>query len=112
MEVEVFGIEDHDGHHFIIGYDGEHLVEQKVNHENEMTFNFKPLLRINMFQFDSLVKAFVDIANERKIHTEVEDHLKGKLESTETHLTDMREMTKKMLDAIITKLNTNELHTN
>jgi hypothetical protein len=103
MEVEIFGIEDHGSpdHPFVIGYDGDHLIEQAVNRENEMTFNFKPLLRIGMFQFEGLVKAFVDYANESKIHTEAEDHLKGKLEAKEAHLADMQEMSKKLLDAII-----------
>jgi hypothetical protein len=102
MEVEIFGLEDHGGGHpVVIGYDGEHLVEQEVNHENEMSFNFKPLLRISMFQFESLVKAFVEIANERKIHTEGESVLQGKLTATETHLADMRELTKKLTDHLI-----------
>jgi hypothetical protein len=54
-----------------------------------------------MYQFESIVKAFADYAKDKNIHTEVEDHLKGKLEAKEAHLADMQEMSKKLLDAII-----------
>ena len=105
MEVEVFGIVNTpSGQPVVIGYDGDHLVEQQVTRENEISFDFKPLLRVGMFQFESIVKAFVNYANEKKIHTEVEDHLKGKLEATETHLADMREISKKLVDSLIKKI--------
>ena len=77
------------------------LNTTKIINTNEMTFNFKPLLRIGMFQFEGLVKAFVDYANENKIHTEAEETIKGKLDAKEAHLADMQEMSKKLLDAII-----------
>lgn len=106
MEVEIYGQEQQGDRLFNVGYDGEHLVEQEITRENEMSRmnEFKPLLRIGMFQFDSLVKAFIEIANERQIHTEGESVLQGKLIATEKHLEDMRETSKKLIDALILKI--------
>lgn len=106
MEVEIYGQEIQGDRIYIIGYDGEYLISQELKREDEMKpiTEFKPLLRVGLHQFDSIVKAFVNYANEKNIHTEVEDHLKGKLEATETHLTDMREISKKLVDALIKKV--------
>jgi hypothetical protein len=104
MEIELYGlVEKHVGYGAIVGFDGDHIVEQELTKENEMApwKDFKPLLRISMFQFKGLVNAFIDYANSNNIHTEAEDHIKGKLEAKEAHLTDMQEMSKKLLDALI-----------
>jgi hypothetical protein len=104
MTIEIYGLVDHGGGHpFIVGYDGEKMIEQELNEKNETApwNTFKPLLVINRFMFDSLVKAFVEIANDHQIHTEGESALQGKLSAKEAHLADMQEMSKKLLDALI-----------
>ena len=84
---------------FIIGYDDGKLIEQEVSAENELApmTTSKPLLRVNYFMFNAFLKAFVDYANNVNIVTENENLLKGKLEATEKHLEDMREIAKTLL---------------
>jgi hypothetical protein len=106
MTVEVYGLVDHGGGHpFIVGYDGEKIIEQELNEKNETApwNTFKPLLVINRFLFDSVVKAFVEIANDHQIHTEGESTLQGKLTATESHLADMKEISTKLVDFIVKK---------
>jgi hypothetical protein len=106
MEVEIYGQEIQGDHIYIIGYDGECLISQELKREDEMKLitEFKPLLKVGIHQFDSIVKAFVEVANEKQIHTEGESVLQGKLTATETHLADMREMSKKLVDTLIKKV--------
>lgn len=84
---------------FIIGYDGERLIEQEVTPENELAqmTTFKPLLEVNEFKFNAFLKAFVDYASNVKMVTENENLLQGKLQATEKHLEDMRELVKELI---------------
>lgn len=104
MSVAIYGQVIDGSRLFIIGYDDGKLIEQEVSAENELApmTTFKPLLRVNYFMFNAFLKAFADYANNVNIVTENENLLKGKLEATEKHLEDMREMAKNMLNKIIT----------
>jgi uncharacterized protein YlbG (UPF0298 family) len=105
MEVEVFGTIQRGSpdNIYVLGYDGEKIIEQKVTAENEHTFKFIPLLRVNMFLFDSLLQAFTSFADQKGLPKPQEDHMKGKLEATEKHLEDMRKLSEKLVDSLIEK---------
>lgn len=106
MSIEIFGRVQQGNRIAIIGYDGDQLIEQIMPDNGSLPEkdSIKPLLRMNRFVFDNLLVAFVELANKKKIRTENENLLQGKLVATETHLTDMREMSKKLVDALILKI--------
>lgn len=106
MTMDFYGQSVEGGRLFIIGFDGEGIIKQEVTKENELATwpTFKPLLKISRFQFEELIKAFVNLADSKNIHTENEDLLQGKLKATEEHLSDMRKMNEKMLDSILHKI--------
>ena len=79
-------------------FDGENLVEQKLP-EGPDCVEIKPLLSIPIQMVDYLIKAFIDEGAKQNLRTENENLLKGKLESTELHLNDMREFSRKLLDS-------------
>jgi hypothetical protein len=103
MSIEIYGRVIMGNRLLIIGFDGERLIEQEVTRENELMplKEFKPLLIVGRFMFESLLKAFVEYANNKGMKTENENLLQGKLNATETHLTDMRELSKKLVEALI-----------
>jgi hypothetical protein len=103
MSIEIYGQLVQGNRLYIIGYDGEGLIQQEITRENEMNLltTFKPLLKISRFMLPTLLKGFADYANKKDIHTENENLLKGKLTATETHLADMRELSKKLTDHLI-----------
>ena len=86
----------------MIGYDGEHLVQQTLSESEIPEFEIKPLLVIPLSMKSALIKAFTEQGAEMNIKTENENLLKGKLEATEIHLSDMREFAKKLLDNKLT----------
>lgn len=63
----------------------------------EFAANIKPFLVLPLKMADELVKAFTDLGSEMNIKTESENLLKGKLEATQLHLEDMRELTKHLI---------------
>jgi len=65
--------------------------------EAEFLQNIKPFLVLPLRMADELVKAFIDLGSEMNIKTESENLLKGKLEATQLHLEDMRELTKHLI---------------
>lgn len=86
----------------IIGFDGERLIEQElgdpsVSHDDII----KPLFILGHFDKKEFLSGCVNEASRLNIRTENENHLKGKLEATELHLNDMRDMSKKLLDDIL-----------
>jgi len=87
---------------FIIGAEDGILIEQEITAENELTptKEFKPLLTMSEFVFNSFLKAVVEYANNIPIKTKDENLIEGKLLATEKHLEDMREFSKKLLDAV------------
>lgn len=59
-----------------------------------------PFLVMPLFLGEKVLKLLVDELINIGIKTEKEDHLKGKLEATEKHLQDMRELTTKFTSYI------------
>ena len=106
MEVSIYGRINEGSRIFIIGYDGDHIVEQEVIPGDEFVSSttFKPLLRANVFIFESIMKAFIEYGSKKEIKTVNENLLQGKMQAVTDHLTDMREMNKKMLDTILIKM--------
>jgi len=65
--------------------------------EEEVLQTIKPFLVLPIRMADELVKAFTNLGSEMNIKTENENLLKGKLEATQLHLEDMRELTKHLI---------------
>lgn len=88
---------------FIIGAEDGRLIEQEITAENELApmKEFKPLLSMSEFIFNSFLKATVEYANNIPIKTRDESLIEGKLLATEKHLEDMREFSKKLLETIV-----------
>lgn len=81
----------------IIGYDGKLLIEQVLPYTPEKV-DVKPLLSIPLFMKDELIRSFVNEGAKNNLRTENENLLKGKLEATEFHLKDMREIALKLIN--------------
>lgn len=85
------------GQTVIYGYDGECLIEQLPSQDGTAN-NFKPLFVVPNIYKDAIIKAFISEGANQNLRTENENLLKGKLQATELHLSDMREISKKLLD--------------
>ena len=79
------------------GFDGTHLIDTQLSNDGKEV-KIQPLLIVPLHMKDTLLKAFMNEGVRKNIVLDNENHLKGKLEATELHLSDMREMTKKMTD--------------
>ena len=99
MSVIIYGQVIEGTRFFVIGFDGDRLIEQEVTAENELApmTTFKPLLKVHEFAFNIFLKAFVDYASNVKMVTENENLIQGKLQATERHLEDMRELVKELI---------------
>lgn len=95
---KIFAFEIHlNKEHFLIYNEGK---IEKVEIDSEMVANegsIKPLIELPRMIFNLLMPELIKQGNEMGIRTENENHLKGKLEATEHHLTDMKAITKKLL---------------
>jgi len=87
---------------FIIGAEDGRLIEQEIIAENELTpmKEFKPLLTMSEFVFNSFLKSVVEYANNIQIKTKDESLIEGKLQATEKHLEDMRTISMKLLKIV------------
>jgi hypothetical protein len=88
-----------------IHFDGSNLVEQVLPDNPSADMDIKPFFSVPMDMLDDLIKAFITEGAKQNLRTENENLLKGKLEATELHLSDMREFSKKLLDSKITSPN-------
>ena len=85
------------GESIFYGYDGKNLIE-KIIPDNEF-HNVPSLLTIPYWMKDVLIREFTQIANKNGVNTENENLLQGKIKAMEVHLSDMREISKKLLDS-------------
>lgn len=97
---EVYFRQREGGKTFIIGYDGELLLRQEVD-ENSFDKKYKPLLKLPSHMLDLVMKTFSEELSKKGYRTKNENQLEGKLAATETHLSDMREMSKLMLTKLV-----------
>ena len=95
--VEVFIKEEKGSNNYFIHYNGTKIEEQNFDRSDNSVKDIKPFIIIPMQYFPSLISAFVEHANKMGIRTENENHLKGKLEATESHLKDLQLISKKLL---------------
>lgn len=84
---------------FINISDGE-LLETQVP-AGELRRELKPFLELPWRFGHEILMAISAFNSQNGIITENENLLKGKLQATELHLTDMREITKKLISATI-----------
>ena len=82
-----------DNQTIIIGYNGKTLVEQIPSYDGTVK-TFIPLLIVPNIYKDAIIKAFISEGANQNLRTENENLLKGKLQATELHLSDMREFSK------------------
>jgi len=68
---------------------------------NSKELNTTPFLKLPIHMTELLFTAVVEYMNKSGVKTKDENLIEGKLLATEKHLEDMREMSKKMLDALI-----------
>ncbi len=95
-QVKLFLKEKQENKIYIYGYDGNNVIRQCLS-GCELSHKIIPLLSVDLDLFRTLLECFVNEANNRNIRTENENHLKGRLEATEIHLSDMREAFKKLI---------------
>jgi hypothetical protein len=98
--IKIYGVKRHGERVVVIGYDGEKLLEQVAPLEPTV-WEFKPLLTVPWFYWKSMSEGLAQQLSKRGLATENENLLKGKLEATQAHLTDMRDMSKQMLTKIL-----------
>lgn len=100
MTVRIYGEVQRENKRCIIGYDGEHLVEQELSNDPVMNEKeLKPLLIIPRNYFHDIVTGFAEYAQKNDIRTENQHLLEGKLIATEKHLSDMQDFAKKLLES-------------
>jgi hypothetical protein len=76
------------------------ITEEDIPNKEEL--NAKPFLKLPICMTELLFTTIIEYMNKSGIKTKDENLIEGKLIATEKHLEDMREMSKKMLDALIT----------
>jgi hypothetical protein len=81
-----------------ISADGEMIVEEIANKDE---LSAKPFLKLPNMLAGLLFTAILKHLENKGIKTKDENLIEGKLLATEEHLKDMREMSMKMLDALI-----------
>lgn len=77
-----------------ITWDGEHLISTIVPEGIEPV---KPFLKVPLPFKQVFIKSFVDYASNNGIKPKEASFTEGKLEATEKHLEDMREIVKKLV---------------
>lgn len=100
MQSVIYMREQRGSETYIIGYNGEELLYQRLG-DTVSDKEFVPLLRIPMRMKPILLAAFIDEADKLKMRTQNEHAILGKLTATETHLNDMREMCKMFMGAVL-----------
>ena len=83
-----------------IGMKDGHLIEQSMP-DTGVFVPIEPLLKMDSYMMDEFIKAVVDYASGHNVVTENENMLKGKLEATQNHLEDMREISKMLLPKLV-----------
>lgn len=82
---------------FSYSSEDQSIVINSINEGDGSWTSLKPFLVLPIRMVDELIKAFTDLGSEMNIKTENENLLKGKLEATQLHLEDMRELTKHLI---------------
>jgi hypothetical protein len=86
-----------------ISYDGENLISTVVKFDEFPSQELVPFLKLPANFAELLFKSISDYNSQNGIKTPNQNLLEGKLTATEKHLEDMREFSKKLLDATLTK---------
>lgn len=83
-----------------ISQEGDSIRQTTLN-EGSMVNDIKPLLIVPLNMKDDIIKAFISEGKRNHLSTENENLLKGKLEATESHLSDMQNISSQVLTAFI-----------
>lgn len=90
-DISIYLIEEKGDHNVFYYIEGEEIKKQEIKH-NET--GGKPFMILPDILFKVIMEGFINYANEKNIHTENENLLKGKLESVKYHLEDLRYLLK------------------
>ena len=82
-----------------ISFDGKNLVCSHIDMSTVMESQVNPFMKLPMEFAFALFKAIFEYQSNKGIKTIDENLLTGKMEATERHLADMREISKKLLDS-------------
>jgi hypothetical protein len=99
MVCRIYIKEERSGKTILTGYNGEHLIQQ-VLEDTDKNQNIKPLFVLPLMMKDALIKAFVSEGAKQNLRTENENLLQGKLQATELHLKDMKDLTFQLMGLI------------
>lgn len=100
--VTIWAVDRGDTEDTIYGYDSSsELLIKQTQKVNEIDPNIKPLLRLPYRFAQALFVAISEYNNKNGIKTKDESLIEGKLQATEVHLKDMREITTKLIDHIV-----------
>lgn len=102
MQTRIYVREQQGSKTVIIGYDGKNLIAQTLP-DAPTEVEFLPLLVIPISMKPILIAAFISEGEKMKMRTEGEIAIRGKLEATEIHLNDMREISKKLIDSLLNR---------
>lgn len=97
MVCRIYIKEERIGKTILTGYDGERLIQQILEETGELQ-QPKSLIIIPLMMKDDLIKAFVSLGAKQNLRTENENLLQGKLQATESHLKDMRDLTFQLMN--------------
>ena len=99
---EVWVFETRNNEDLNIYYDGENLVKTQIKHgEFPDGKIIKPFLILPVPFANALFKAIAEYNTKEGVKTKDENLIEGKLIATEEHLKDMREFSKKLLNATL-----------
>lgn len=100
--VTIWAVDRGDTEDRVYAYDSPSgLLEVQAQKVHEVNPNIKPLIRLPYRFAQVLFRAISEYNNKNGVKTKDESLIEGKLKATELHLTDMRELTKKLTDKLI-----------
>ena len=97
-QVEIYIKEERGRDDTYVHYDGNKIILITVDPADPNIQGIKPFMVLPMNYFHAILTAFSKEGKKMGISTENENLLKGKLEATELHLSDMREFSKKLIE--------------
>lgn len=95
--IEVWVGMDEPDYYENFAYTEKGIVVTRINHSEQPPEGVKPFLNLSAPFAHTLFKALAEYLSNAGIKTKDENMVEGKLQATEEHLKDMREIAKKLL---------------
>ena len=94
-EVQIFLVKDEGNKEVYYSYSTEGLVQTTVD-KSEFA-EVAPFIKMPTSMFDTFLKLMVDYASSKRLRTDYESILTGKLEAKNEHMRDLQMIVKKLL---------------